>query len=397
MTVRVPAARPPTSRHVRPPVPDRVTVRVPAGRPRAAPWHARGRQWRLAVVRVPAARPRGTPRRVSVLADRRPSVVPDTGLSLIEAIVALALTLVLLGAAWAAVRPALLLNRTLPAMADGQQRLRHAFDRLHAGLTAAGRGTTRVAPGPLRRILPPVVPYRMGRRAGDREHLQVRSDAITTLSVSAEGGAETRLLNATAGSGAEVRLPPGPGCVRRGCGYRVGDLALVFDDRPAWGLFRVSGIGEGTLVLDKVGPGTAAFAAGAAIAPLDVRHYYFDSARRQLRRYDGWRGDFPVVDGLAALRFRFFGVAAVSGPPPCVASAPSGAAGRLVEIALAEFSDGPWCGPAGSPFDEDLLRVRAVGFDVRVENAAGGGTADYGVTAVVAPPNLAMAGSRAGE
>lgn len=319
----------------------------------------------------------------------------EAGLSLLEAIVALALTLVVLAGAWGAVRPALLLNRTLPAMADAQQRLRHAFDRLHAGLTAAGRGTTRVAPGPLRGLLPPIVPYLMGRRAGVDEHRQVRTDAITTLSVSPDGGVETRLLDAVTGSGAEVRLAPGPGCARRGCGYQAGDLVLVFDDRPAWGLFRVSSIGETALTLDKAGPGVTAFAAGAAAAPLEVRHYYFDDGRRQLRRYDGWRGDFPVVDGLAALRFRFFGVAAAPGPP-CTA-ATLGAPGRLEEILLEQFTDGPWCGPAESPFDEDLLRVRAVGFDVRVESAAGaGGPADYRVTAVAAPPNLAIGGSRAG-
>ena len=350
---------------------------------------------RVIAVRSAAGLPSGSPRRVPIEA-RVTVPSPDAGLSLIEAIVALALTLVVLAGVWAAVRPALLLNRTLPAMADAQQRLRHAFDRLHTGLTAAGRGTTGVAPGPLRRVLPPVVPYRMGRRAGDFEHRQVRADAITTLSVPPDGGVETRLLDAVSGSGAAVRLTPGPGCARRGCGHRAGDLVLVFDGRPAWGLFRVSGVGERALVLDKVGPGVTAFAAGAAIAPLEVRHYYFDEERRQLRQYDGWRGDFPVVDGLAALRFRFYGDAAVPGPP-CTAAAPSGA-GRLAEIAPAEFSDGPWCGPAGSPFDEDLLRVRAVGFDVRIEGAVGvGGGADYGVTAVVAPPNLATEGNRAGR
>ena len=343
------------------------------------------------------------------------SARPDAGLSLLETIVALALTLMVLAGVYGTVRPALLLNRSLPAMADAQQRLRHAFDRLHTDLLAAGRGTTRVEPGPLLRMLPPIVPYRVGRRAGDHGHRQVRSDAITMLSVPPDGGAETRLLDAMTGSGAEVRLAPGQGCVRSGCGYRTGDLVLVFDDRPAWDLFRVRGIGEGTLVLEQVGPGATAFPAGAVIAPLDVRHYYLDEEQRQLRAYDGWRGDFPVLDGLAALQFRFFGGAAVAGSP-CTVEVSDAPRGPLQEIPLDRFTDGPWCGPAGSPFDADLLRVRAVGFDLRVESAApdrpgsgrrlpapgpgyGGGAVvpDYAVTVVVTPPNLETAGIRAAE
>ena len=331
----------------------------------------------------------------------------EAGLSLIETVVAMTLTLVVLAAVYGAVRPALLLNRSLPAMADGQQRLRHAFDRLRADLMAAGRGTARVEAGPLGRMLPPIVPYRMGRRARDGEHRQARSDAITTLTVSPDGGAEARLLDAAGGSGAEVRLAPGAACARPGCGYRAGDLALVFDERPAWALFRVRDTGERTLVLDQVGPAATAFAAGAVVAPVDVRHYYFDEERRQLRRYDGWRGDFPMVDGLAALRFRFFGGAEAAGSP-CTAEASDARRGRLEEIPLERFTDGPWCGPAGAPFDGDLLRVRAIGLDIRVGSVvpegtgpvrrllapgsvAGGAVAEgYRVAAVVAPPNLAM-------
>ena len=44
----------------------------------------------------------------------------DAGFSLIETIVALALTVVVLAGLYGAVRPALLLNRSLPAMADAQ-------------------------------------------------------------------------------------------------------------------------------------------------------------------------------------------------------------------------------------------------------------------------------------
>ncbi len=337
------------------------------------------------------------------------SVRAEAGLSLIEAIVALALTLVVVAGLYGAVRPALVLNRSLPAMADAQQRMRHAFDRLHAELMAAGRGTARVEPGPLSRVLPAAVPYLVGRRARDDEHRRVRPDAVTVLSVAPDGGAETRLLDALGGPVPESRLAPGPGCAGAACGYRAGDLVLVFDDRPAWGLFRVRDAGETTLRLESSGPGAVAFPAGAVIAPVDVRHYYLDEERRQLRRYDGWRGDFPLLDGVAALEFRFFGVVAGAGGP-CRGAGPGAPRGRLEEISLDRFTDGPWCGPASSPVDADLLRVRALGLDIRVEGAAAGpastprppasgpapgGAAGYRAAFVMAPPNLRMAGTRA--
>lgn len=356
-------------------------------------------------------RVRGGPRRDAAAGASRPGrpVRADAGLSLLEAIVALALTLVVVAALYGAVRPALVLNRSLPAMADAQQRMRHAFDRLHAELMAAGRGTARVEPGPLPRMLPAVVPYLVGRRARDDEHRRVRPDAISVLSASPDGGAETRLLDALGGPAPEARLAPGAGCAGAACGYRAGDLVLVFDDRPAWGLFRVRDAGEATLRLEPLGPAATAFEAGAAIAPIDVRHYYLDEERRQLRRYDGWRGDFPLLDGAAALEFRFFGVP-VGAAGPCRGAGPGAPRGRLEAIPLERFTDGPWCGPARSPFDADLLRVRAIGLDIRIEDAAAGpasvprppapgpasgggaGAGGYRAAFVVAPPNLQTAG-----
>ena len=360
---------------------------------------------RAGVSAVRRRSPGGGRRGVSAPAAGRPAR-SEAGLSLVEAVVALVLTLVVMAGLYGAVRPALRLNRSLPAMADAQQRLRHAFDRLHADLMAAGRGTARVEPGPLPRLMPAVVPYRVGRRARAGEHQRVRSDAVTVLSVPPEGGAETRLVEALSASAPEAALAPAPGCAGGACGYRAGDLVVVFDHRPAWGLFRVRSAGGMTLRLDSAGPAAAAFGAGAVVAPIEVRHYYLDEERRQLRRYDGWRGDFPLLDGAAALEFRFFGAAAAAGAP--CGGVPGAPRGRLEEIPLDRFTDGPWCGPAGSPFDADLLRVRAIGLDIGVEGAAGGppaagagpggaGALRHRAAVVVAPPNLQIAGTRAPE
>ena len=122
----------------------------------------------------------------------------EAGLSLLETVMALALTLLVLGALFELASPVASVNRSLPETANVQQRLRHAFDRLHTDLLAAGRGTVLVSPGPLGRFLPPVVPYRLGLRADDGEHRRARSSAVTTLSVSLTSASSAHALGRTA-------------------------------------------------------------------------------------------------------------------------------------------------------------------------------------------------------
>jgi hypothetical protein len=135
------------------------------------------------------------------------------------------------------------------------------------------------------------------------------------------------------------------------------------------------------------------------------------SDQQQLVRYDGdGGGDVPMVDHVVGLSFRYFGnplppaavkppdapqgpwatygprpplateqptlyaagencvfqLDAVAGPVPRL---PVLGAGALVELPVAQLSDGPWCPDAVDPnrFDADLLRVRRVAATVRVE------------------------------
>ena len=321
---------------------------------------------------------------------------------------ALGLTLLVLGALFELASPAGPVTRSLPETANVQQRVRHAFDRVYTDLLAAGRGTVLVSPGPLGRVLPPVVPYRLGRRAEWPEHRRGRPGVVTTLTVSPDIGAEATILSPIVGPAPVVQLnPAGPGCAAPVCGFRVRDLVLVFDARRAWELFRVTGTGATTLTLARAHATSTVFGPGAVIASVELNHYYTDDARAQLRHDDGWGGDFPLIDDLVALRFRFFGVAATGGPA-CPESGPDPADGPIAEIDLAQLTDGPWCGPPGLPFDADLLRIRAVGVHLRVQSAlvelrgtdprlfarpgpapGGRGVPDYAVSFTVAPRNLA--------
>ncbi len=333
----------------------------------------------------------------------------ENGLSLLETVLALALTLLVLGGLFGLAPSAGSLNRSLPEAANVQQRLRHAFDRLHTDLLAAGQGPALVSPGPLAGFLPPVVPYRLGLRADVGEHRRPRPGAVTTLTVSRTAGSETTILSPLTGPAPTVQLAPGPACAAPACGYRARDLVLVFDEDRAWELFRVTGAGAMTLTLERAHPTTTAFSSGAVIAPVELHHYYVDAERSQLRHYDGWQGDFPLVDNLADLQFRFFGDTA-AGLAVCPGLAPVTGSGPLVEIGLVELTDGPWCGPAGLPFDGDLLRIRAIAVDLRIQSAveelrgadprlftrpgpAPGGSRlvpDHAVSFTVAPPNLVL-------
>ena len=290
------------------------------------------------------------------------------GFSLLETVIAMGLTLLVIGVLLELASPAASLNRSLPETANVQQRLRHAFDRLHTDLLTAGRGTVLVSPGPLDRFFPPVVPYRLGLRADRGEHRRARLGAITTLSVSLGGGAETTLVSPLAGLTPVVRIESGPGCAPPDCGYHARDLVLVFDERGAWELFRVRSAGAMTLALQRVHATATTFVSGAVVVPVELHHYYVDAEQSQLRHYDGWQGDFPLVDDLVGLRFRFFGDAP-TGAPGCQRGVPAAAIGPPVEIRLRELSDGPWCGPAWLPFDADLLRITAVAVDLRVQSA----------------------------
>ena len=46
--------------------------------------------------------------------------------------------------------------------------------------------------------------------------------------------------------------------------------------------------------------------------------------------------------------------------------------GRPIELTVADFTDGPWCGAGDWRFDADLFRVRAVRFAVRLQATSPG-------------------------
>jgi hypothetical protein len=160
------------------------------------------------------------------------------------------------------------------------------------------------------------------------------------------------------------------------------------------------------------------------VAEARSRVYYHDAATRQLRVYDGYQTDVPLVDNVVELGFEYFGSPAppVRPKPPAgesnclydaaglnVSGLPTLAAqgGSLAPLALSLLEDGPWCGHDQNRYDADLLRVRRVRVTLRVQASRSefrgtgtdfkvpGGNAnglsrlpDYTVTFDVSPRNL---------
>src|SRR5262249_17393769 len=133
------------------------------------------------------------------------------GFSLIETLVALALTLIMVGAVLSAVDPAQSSARTEPERVDLEQRLRVSTTTLHDDLLMAGAGSYIGGnAGPLTDFFAPVLPFRRGWRQNDPPGT-FRSDTITLLFVPSTASQTTIAQPITAQS-TDVVISAGAGC-----------------------------------------------------------------------------------------------------------------------------------------------------------------------------------------
>lgn len=313
--------------------------------------------------------------------DLSPCSGEDAGFTLAELLVGAVLTLVVFSAAASFVSTHLLMTRAQSDAADLQQRARATADVLSADLSAAGAWADH---GGLTRGLvccvPVVHPRRLGSRSADLPGT-ARPDVVTLVRALPHAVA-ARLREPLS---SVLTLELGSGCVasRPVCDLREDDGVLVFDEQGNHDFLLLGppGVDWAPVVARQNGvPG--AFAAGAHVIGVQTSTFYFDSAARQLRHYDGHLSDVPIIDDVVAMRFEYWGSA---GAPPR-ARAETGtdtcwfdAAGRPrygraatlagapdVRLDLAEFRDGPWCGAGDNRFDADLLRVRLVRVSARL-------------------------------
>jgi len=314
------------------------------------------------------------------------SASPEDGFSIVEALVALVLTLLIVATALWLLATDTALAESVPHAVDLQQRARLALSLVARDLAAAGSGPAygRLA-GPLARALPAVVPRRIGLTGSD-SFTTVRSDALTVL-WSPLPGLATETTMAITGSAPVTAVKNLQNCEGVPvCGLADGMTVLAYDDSGRHGLYAVTAVSGTDATLRSLQPSPPSFARGVVLLPVESRTYVFDRPARQLRAYDGYLSDAVVIDDVVGMEVAYVGEGtpptapkpelgtanclfdAVGNPIASLATLPP-AGDSLAPLPLEMFADGPWCGEGDRRFDVDLMRVRAVRIRLRMQAA----------------------------
>jgi Tfp pilus assembly protein PilW len=348
------------------------------------------------------------------------NVLCQQGFSLLEAVIATALMVLITASIFTVMHPAQGAFAAEPEVADMQQRLRVAADTLSKDLIMAGAGAYQgVQAGSLGYYFPSVLPFRQGATNDDppgtfaTDRITIiyvpSTTAQTTLGADLSGATTTF----TPAVESDCPMDPATGLPARLCGFAKDQTVLVYDDSGSYNLFTITTVADSTATLTVKKPGEAnstTFAAGSKIVEASNHTYYLKSDVPndiyQLMHYDGTSNSaVPVVDNVVGLEFDYYGdaqppivrkslsevPATTYGPKPsAVAVAPWGAfenclfspgaipapklpvlgAGTpaLVRLTSAQLTDGPFCpnDTNGNRWDADLLRIRKIGVTLRV-------------------------------
>lgn len=341
------------------------------------------------------------------------------GFSLVELLVAMAITLAVAASLFAVLDPVNGAFQTQPEAADVEQRARVVSDAFERELLAAGAGAPHLgAAGQLARLGPAILPYRVGLRTPDPPG-SFNTGRITILRFE-PGAAQSTLVAPLAATSGSTRIALGGACPPGdpSCGFRADTDVMVLDGTGAWDLYSVVSATGAELTLRHNTPdGPSVYQPGSVIAAASSRTFMLGTdagGTPQLLRYEGASGfDVPVATHVVALQFTYLGDAeppaiiggvpgmgdlrTTYGPPPpapgdqpttyppgencafardgagaSVSRLPALAVGPvLVPLPESALTDGPWCPDPASPnrYDADLLRIRRVVVHARVESA----------------------------
>jgi len=354
----------------------------------------------------------------------QPRTVSESGFSMIEMLVSLLITLTISGALLGLLFANTTTSRTTPEVVDLQQRARAAQEILTRDLYLAGAGID-LGPGagPLHQFFAPILPRRGGLQPDP--YNSARTDAITLIYVPSPSSQATLLTPLS--SGADLRVQLWPNCRTDPlCGLAAGSSIVVFDRLEHADMFTVTDVFTDSARLRSWQAAHAPFSysAGAVVAEVESHTFYLDSQARQLRHFDGYLTDIPVVDDVVGVDFEYVG----DPDPPRLPRPSAGVAnclydasgaywgglttigtdgGSLAVLPLALFRDGPWCGDGENRFDADLLRIRKVKVTLRMQvgndmmrgqsgdyanagrsRSAARSLPDYSLTFEVAPRNM---------
>lgn len=309
------------------------------------------------------------------------------GVSLVELLVAMAITLLVTGAIVQLLNPSQAAAQVQPEAQDMQQRMRVAADMLFKDLAVAGAGPyVGAATGSLAQFLPAIVPRVLGANAPDAAGAAFR-DRITIVHIPGTAS-QTTTSAALPDPASPLTVAQAAGCplAQPVCGFAPGDEAIVFDRVGSFDLFTVDSVVGNAAQLDLRGQAMSrSYPSGVVVAKAESRSYYLDVATNELMAYEqGSAAPVPVVDNVVGLLFEYFG----DPLPPTRPKPPLGIAnclydatgnylggematlsgdGSLAPLPLSMFTDGPWCGGGTNLYDADLLRIRRVRVTIRIQ------------------------------
>lgn len=346
---------------------------------------------------------------------RTADVVASGGFSLVELLVALAVSTLVTAGVFAMLDPATGAFSMEPDAADVVQRGRTIVDAVLRDVASAGGAPMIASVASRRRQAAAVFPYRLGRRSPDLPGI-VDTSRLAFWGVDPTGP-QAPLASPLASASGSTSIAFGPGC-HDGvptCGFDVGMTVAALSHSGIVDLYSITGISGATVMLQHNQADAArVYPPGQTIlVAVRLATYFFrrDSLTGigQLRRYDGDNGaDTPVTDHVESLSFELWGDAdppqpaqgqqsATYGPAPppltaqwtayppgencAFARAATGAVvprlaslggGDMVPLQASLLTDGPWCPDALSPirYDADLLRVRQIVVSIRAEAAS---------------------------
>jgi type II secretory pathway pseudopilin PulG len=349
----------------------------------------------------------------------------EAGFSLVEALVATTIVVVVVAAVTSVLNPARGVFRTQSEVADMQQRLRTGVDALTRDLLSAGAGPYSGAlAGSLASGFAPIMPFRRALDPVLNDNPGVfKSNAITIVYVPSTG-AQTTVRSDMPTASSPVFIDTESGCPKAhtgdadpACGFKAkATKAAMFDRTGAFDLLGVTSVDEavGALDFQPQGPLSKAYMGSSSkhltkIVEISSHVYYLNTSTRQLMHHDGFATATPVLDNIVGLDFEYYGdplpptfvragkdqtVTYGPAPPaPGVTQAPfapgenctwqmsggvqvtrlallSNAGAGLVKLTASQLTDGPWCPDDVNVnrYDADLLRIRKVRVTLRVQS-----------------------------
>ncbi len=354
----------------------------------------------------------------------------NAGFTIIEMMIATFVMVAVTGAVFTVMNPAQGMYQAQPELSDMQQRMRVGVDALTKDIMMAGAGVYMgSSSGTLSNYFAPLMPYRVGDVQDDpAAGVFYRADTISMMYVpptNAQTGVNKAMGN---GNSQEIDVDAQKNCGAdkhtQLCGFYIGQRVLIMDVDGTWDYVTITNVQDEALHLQHTDKLSGGYASGLAVITEVAAHTYYlktDLANNtfQLMHYDGSTNpDTPIVDNVVKLQFSYYGDAqpprllpsppmslsdtvgpwTTYGPkPPALGvnnAADSWGAGencvfqvvngqtvpRLAALSTdetqvlltpAQLTDGPWCPDAARAdrFDADLLRVRKVRVDLRVQAA----------------------------